>query len=279
VLAVVAVLYGALSLALPGVLTGLALVTGAAELAAFGAHRGLRADQVGGLLLVAVAVCAALALVLRVEHRLGAEVAGAGILLAAIAATIGDPGWLSWTLAGGGVAALAVSIRRDRRPFGLAGGLLLSVSSWVRLADAGVDDPEPYVAPIAVVALVMGVLRRRSHPAASSWEAYGSALGIALVPSLLKSLGDEDPTRGLLLLMVCMSLVLVGATTRQQAPLALGAAVGALDALWLVAPYANALPRWLVLGVLGLLLVVVGATYEARLRDARRLREAFDSLS
>jgi hypothetical protein len=73
-------------------------------------------------------------------------------------------------------------------------------------------------------------------------------------------------------------VVLVGAATRQQAPLAVGAVVGMLDTLWLLAPYANALPRWLLLGGIGLLLVVVGATYESRLRDVRGLRERYDGL-
>jgi hypothetical protein len=54
--------------------------------------------------------------------------------------------------------------------------------------------------------------------------------------------------------------------------------VAVVEAVWLLAPYANALPRWLLLGLLGLLLVLVGATYEARLRDLRRLRERFDAL-
>jgi len=280
VLAVVAALCAGLSLAVPGVLTGLALVVGAGELAAVGADQGLAADQVGGLLLAAVAVCALLALVLRDQnHRLGTEVAGASTAIAAIACAAGDPGWLSWTLAGSGLAALVVSVRPDRRPVGLLGGLLLSASSWVRLADAGVKAPEPYVAPLAAAALVAGWFRRRSHPTASSWEAYGTALSLALFPSLLRSFADATPARGLLLLVACVSLVLIGAATRQQAPLALGAVVGAVDAVWLLAPYANALPRWLLLGSFGLLLVLVGATYEARLRDVRRLRERYDALT
>ena len=280
VLAVVAVLCAGLALALPGVLTGLALLLGAAELAAIGADQGLSTDQVGGLLLAAVGACALLSLLLRDEdHRLGADVAGAGTAIAAVACAANDPGWLSWTLGGAGLAALVMSVRQDRRPVGLVGGLLLSASSWVRLADAGVQAPEPYVAPLAAAALVAGWFRRRSHPTASSWEAYGAALSLALIPTLLRSFADETPTRGLLLLVFCVGLVLVGSATREQAPLALGAVVGALDALWLLAPYANALPRWLLLGFLGLLLVAVGATYEARLRDVRTLRNRFDALS
>jgi hypothetical protein len=279
VLPVVAVLCAGLALALPGALTAVALLLGAGELAAVGVDQGLATDQVGGLLLAAVAVCGALSLVLPGLHRLAAEVSCGAVAVAALACAADDPGWLSWTLAGSGLVALAISVKKDRRAVGLVGGLLLSASSWVRLADAGVTAPEPYVAPLAAAALVAGVLRRRSHPTAGSWECFGAALAVGLVPSLLRSFGDEDPTRGLLLLVVCVAVVLVGAATKQQAPLALGAVVGGLDALWLVAPYANALPRWVLLGGLGLLLVALGATYEARLRDVRRLRDAFDDLS
>jgi hypothetical protein len=279
VLPVVAVLCAGLSLALPGVLAAVALLLGAGELAAVGVDQGLATDQVGGLLLAAVAVCGALSLVLPGLHRLAAEVSCGAVAIAALGCAAYAPGWLSWVLAGSGLVALAISVKKDRRAVGLVGGLLLSASSWVRLADAGVTAPEPYVAPLAAAALVAGVLRRRSHPTAGSWECFGAALTVGLVPSLLKSFGDEDPTRGLLLLVVCVAIVLVGGATKQQAPLALGAVVGALDALWLIAPYANELPRWVLLAGLGLLLVVVGATYEARLRDVRALRERFDELS
>jgi hypothetical protein len=53
----------------------------------------------------------------------------------------------------------------------------------------------------------------------------------------------------------------------------------AVDALHQLAPYAAALPRWLTLGAVGLLLVGVGATYEQRRRDVTRLREAYDALA
>jgi hypothetical protein len=66
---------------------------------------------------------------------------------------------------------------------------------------------------------------------------------------------------------------------RLQAPLAIGGAVLAADAVLLLAPYAAALPRWLVLGAAGTLLVAVGATYERRRRDLASLRARYDALS
>ncbi|MCY7366431.1 MAG: hypothetical protein LH469_14140, partial [Frankiaceae bacterium] len=66
---------------------------------------------------------------------------------------------------------------------------------------------------------------------------------------------------------------------RLQAPLAIGGGVLAADAVLLLAPYAAALPRWMVLGAAGTLLVTVGATYERRRRDLAVLRERYDALS
>jgi hypothetical protein len=102
---------------------------------------------------------------------------------------------------------------------------------------------------------------------------------LVLIPSLLASFDDANLTRPLLLGAAALLVLLVGAQQRLQAPLVIGGAVLAVDALQLLAPYAAALPRWLTLGAAGLLLVGVGATYEQRRRDVTRLRERFDALA
>jgi hypothetical protein len=149
----------------------------------------------------------------------------------------------------------------------------------VRLADAGVTAPEPYVLPLAAVALVLGHLRRRAEATTRSWAAYGPGLVLALVPSLLASLEGTSLVRPLLVGLAALVVLLVGARTGLQAPLAVGAGVLAVDALDLLGPYAAALPRWLSLGGAGALLLVVGATYEQRRRDVARLRERYDALA
>ncbi len=276
VLPVVALLAAGLSLRLP-VLAGAAALLGGAELAAGGAARDLAMDQVGGLLLIAPAVCVALTYLLRGTYRVSLESAAAVLGGTAVLLAVEDPGWLSWTLATTGLLCLAVAIRPDRREVGLVGALLLSASSWVRLANAGVEAPEPYVVPLALAALVFGFLRRRSSPEVSSFTAYGPGLTLALLPSLFKALSDETPTRALLLLAVCVGLVLLAAKDRLQAPLVIGGAVLVVDAVHLLSPYASALPRWSLLAVAGTLFVVVGATYEQRLREVNQLRARYDS--
>ncbi|MCW2679268.1 MAG: hypothetical protein JWM62_669, partial [Frankiales bacterium] len=276
-LAAAALAVRALRPAAAGVAVALAGLLAAAELAAAGAAQDLATDQVGGLLLLPVAALAALPL--AGERRLGAEAAASVTGLAAVLCATGDAGWLSWTLAGLALVALATALRPDRRRVALLGGLLLSASSWVRLAEAGVTDPEPYVVPIALVALGFGHLRRRAVPGTSSSAAYGPGLTALLLPSLLASYLGSPLWRPLVLAGVCVVVVLLGARERLQAPLLIGGAVLAADAVLLLAPYAGALPRWLALGAAGTLLVAVGATYEQRLRDLTRLRERYDALT
>lgn len=277
VLPVAAVLLAALAVVLPGLPTaGAALLAGGA-VASYGASGGLAVEQVGALLVAAPTACLGASALLRGAHRLALE-AAAGVLAAtAVVLAARDPGWLSWTLAATGVLALALALRGDRRPAAVAGGLLLAASSWVRLADAGVHAPEPYVGPLAVAALVVGWLRRRSQPELASFAAYGAGLSLALVPSLLRSFGDESPTRALVLLVVAVGVVVTGGRSRLRAPLVIGGLVVVADAVHLLAPYAAALPRWVLLATVGLVLVLLGATYEQRLRDAGRLRERYAS--
>ena len=110
-----------------------------------------------------------------------------------------------------------------------------------------------------------------------SWEAYAAGLSLGLGPSLLKSFDDATPTRGLLLLVVAAAVVVAGVPQRLRAPLVVGGTVLTLDLLQLLAPYASALPRWLLLATVGAVLVGTGATYEQRRQDMARLRERYDA--
>lgn len=186
---------------------------------------------------------------------------------------------LSVALAVGGVTALAVALRPDRRQLVYLGAALLCGCLWVRLVIAGVSAPEPYVVPPALAALVLGHLRRRADAGVGSWPAYGPGLVLALLPTLYVVLSDQGLTRPLALGAGALAVLLLGVRDRLQAPLVLGGATLAIDALIQIAPYAAELPRWVSIGTAGLLLVAVGATYEQRLRDLRRIQDRFDALA
>jgi hypothetical protein len=72
-------------------------------------------------------------------------------------------------------------------------------------------------------------------------------------------------------------VTVLGVRFRLQAPLLLGGGALLLTALHELAPRVmqliGLLPRWVPLALAGLLLLVLGARFEQRLRDARRLRD------
>lgn len=239
----------------------------------------LPAHQAAFVLLAVPAATALLGARLRTEpYALPVELAGAGAAALTLGLASTDAPALSLTLALAGVIASATALRADRRPAAayLAGALFL-LATWVRLAASDITTPEAYTLPVTVPALVIGLLRRRRDTEVSSWTAYGPGLAVTLLPSLAAAWGDPHWLRPLLLGSAALLVTLLGARHRLQAPLALGGLTLALVALHELAPYVvqvvGALPRWLPPAAAGMLLLTLGATYEQRLRNARRLRE------
>lgn len=148
----------------------------------------------------------------------------------------------------------------------LAGGEVVAVAAAV-----GVTAVEAYTLPFALELLALGVWRAKG----ASWPAYGPGLVLAFGPSLL---AGTDPVRSLALGVAALGVTLAGARARLQAPVVLGGitlliVAGRELAPW-IAQLAGLVPRWAPIALGGLVLVLVGATYEARLRDVRRLRDA-----
>ncbi|MDW8808382.1 hypothetical protein P1P68_27235 [Streptomyces scabiei] len=269
----------------PGVLAAPAALVHATALAcAIGASAGWEPRHTALLVLTVPAVAALLA------ARLGdspltipVEVTGAAAGLLAIALSATHPPLLALTLALCGVVVMGTAVRQDRRRLGHAGTVLLVLASWVRLAAWEVGSPEAYTLPVTVPALLVGHLRRRRDLTASSWTAYGPGLAVTLVPSLVAAWGDAHWLRPLLLGAAALAVTLLGARHRLQAPLLLGGAILVLVTLHELAPYlaqvVDALPRWVPPALAGLLLLAAGATYEQRLRDARRVRDLLGRLS
>lgn len=260
------------------------LAYGTALTCAVGASLDWRAPHIA-LLVLAVPVVAAL-LAPRVGDSAvtkAVEVTGAAAGLVAAGLAAADPPLLALVLALCGVIAAGTAVRPDRRAVGYAAAALFVLATWVRLATWDVGSPEAYTLPVTVPALCVGVLRRRRDPRASSWTAYGPGLGATLAPSLVTAWADAHWTRPLLLGTAALLVTLLGARYRLQAPLVLGGSTLALDALHELAPYiaqvVGALPRWVPPALAGLLLLALGATYEQRIRDARRVREVLGRMS
>ncbi|WP_333739562.1 SCO7613 C-terminal domain-containing membrane protein [Streptomyces sp. IBSBF 2806] len=263
---------------------GASLVCATALAVAAGAAAGWRPEHIALLVLLVPVVAALVAP--RIDDRVTTvvvEAAGAGAGLSAVGLAVLDPPLLALVLALCAVIAAGTAVRPERRRAGYAAVALFVLASWVRLASWQVGLAEAYTLPVTVPALLVGALRRRRDPAASSWTAYGPGLTATLLPSLAVAWGDPGWARPLLLGASALLLTLLGARHRLQAPLVLGGSVLTLDALHELAPYlvqvTDALPRWAPPALAGLLLLALGATYEQRLRDVRRVREVLERMN
>ena len=187
-------------------------------------------------------------------------------------AAAADTEWalaLHLTVAGALVTASSL-IHPTRRFLAWPGGLLLAMATWVRLYELGVTVPEAYTLPAALVLTGVGVWRLlQDDDRGDTMRLLAPGLTLATVPSLLVALGDPVSLRALLLGLGCLVLVLAGVALRWSAPVVVGSVVGAVLVLRELAPYAANLPPWVVIGLSGTLLLVVGVTWESRMRDAR----------
>ncbi|HEX5860395.1 MAG TPA: hypothetical protein VFY58_01045 [Nocardioides sp.] len=206
----------------------------------------------------------------RLELEVSAAVAGAIAAGASVAVAADQPTALALHLTvAGALVTLSSLLHQDRRYLAWPGGALLAAATWVRLADLGVEAPEPYTLPSAVV-LVLVALHRLWRSPGTDTVVLLPGLVLGTVPSLLWVLADPVSLRAALLGAACLGLVLVGAHLRWSTPLAVGALVGATLVIRELAPYAREMPQWVLIGLAGTLLTVVGVTWERRVLELRR---------
>ncbi|MGY1754839.1 DUF2157 domain-containing protein [Blastococcus sp. SYSU D01042] len=231
----------------------------------------LLAAPVAGLLLAllsAGAFAVAIARRGRPEELVAASV-GALVGLTAGATTASAEAWGQVGLQLGvvGVAAGCYALTARRRPVAVAAVADLVVASWIAVGGAGVETPEAYTLPAAVGLLVLALPALRSG--APSWAAEGAAAGVALIPSAFVVVVEPTALRLVPVVVAACALVIVGTIAHRQAPFVVGAGALAFVTVGRLAPYAPLLPRWVTLGTAGLLLLVLGATYERRRQQAR----------
>lgn len=168
------------------------------------------------------------------------------------------------------VFALA-GIENDRRGYRWAAAVCAVLAWWAWLVEFEVDLVEAFTLPAAVVALGAGWLATRSHPEVSSWSAYGAGLVMGTAPSLAVLVADGGALRGVLMSAALLVIVLLGVLLRLQAPVVVGVVallVLGIDTLW---PVAAQVQRWILIAIAGAVLVWLGATFERRWRDLRRV--------
>ncbi|HET6214306.1 MAG TPA: permease, partial [Micromonosporaceae bacterium] len=195
---------------------------------------------------------------------------------------------LSLVLAGGSLrhvsallaawgAVLGIAALRPARPARQRRILLWSAVGcelaawWLLMTIADVGLIEAYTLPFAALALLVGVIELRHHGDLGSWAAYGPALVAAFGPTLVLTLfTDANATRRIALLLGAVAILIAGSVWRQRAPVVVGGVVTTIAALHELFE----LRDWLIFIPIGILLLVLGATYEKRRRDLQRLRGA-----
>ncbi|GAA1773874.1 hypothetical protein GCM10009748_01840 [Agromyces lapidis] len=150
---------------------------------------------------------------------------------------------------------------------------VLVLGGLIALVSATVDPFDLVTAPVGLALVAAGAVAMRRSPALGSWPALGAGLTILLAPALLADFVDPELWRIVALGAVALATLIAGVIRRLQAPFILGGAVllvPALVQLWPAITWLyEAVWWWLWLGIAGVLLVVLAATYERQLRLAR----------
>ncbi|MBM7808609.1 hypothetical protein JOD57_004446 [Geodermatophilus bullaregiensis] len=232
---------------------------------------GLLGPEVAGLLLALLAAVAFGMAALRArwpeEVAAAAVGAGSGLLAGVVAGTAGAWGQVGVDLAVAGAAAGVYAVVARRRPVAVLAVADLVVAGWIAAAGADVRTPEVYSLPAAAGLLLLALPALRAR--AGSWAAEGGAVAVALVPSAMVVVTDPTSLRLVLVVAAAAVLTVGGTLTHRQAPFVVGAATLAFVVLGRLSSYAPLVPRWVTLATAGLLLLVVGATYERRRQQAR----------
>ena len=253
--------------------TGVAVLAPWAAVLLFRVDGALSAPLAGMLLalLAAVAFALATARAGRVEEWVLAAGGGvAGLTAGLTTGTVEAWGQVALQLAVAGAAAGCYAIVARRGPVAVVAVADLVVASWIAVGGAGIETPEAYTLPAAAGLLLIAVPGLRAG--ARSWAAEGAAVAVALVPSALVVVAAPTVLRLVLVVLVVLAaaaLTVGGTFLHRQAPFVVGAAGLLFVTVGRLAPYTPLLPRWLTLGTVGLLLLVVGATYERRRMQAR----------
>ncbi|PWW23771.1 hypothetical protein JD79_02947 [Geodermatophilus normandii] len=221
------------------------------------------------LALTGAAAFAVAALRAGTPEEVAAAVPGtlAGLVAGGVAADAAAWGQVAVDLAVVGAAAGCYALTARRRPVAVLAVADLVLAGWVAAAGADIRTPEVYTLPAAAGLLLLAVPALRAG--AASWAAEGPGLAVALLPSALVVVVEPTAARLVVVVAAAAALTVAGTLTHRQAPFVVGAAALLVVVLGRLAPYAPLVPRWVTLATAGLLLLVVGATYERRRQQAR----------
>ncbi|WP_432831595.1 SCO7613 C-terminal domain-containing membrane protein [Dactylosporangium sp. CA-092794] len=208
------------------------------------------------------------------REALTVEAAGYAGAAIAVLLTLGSPSHTAAALTAVGAVLGLSAARKGRSPrhrtaLIIAASVAELLAIWLLLITVRVALPEAYTLPFAALALITGLIEIRNRPELGSWLAYGPALVAGFAPSLVIAVAQPGTPelRRVLLILAGVITVAIGAVRQQKAPVAVGAAVTVIATVNEL--FRIGLPLWLMLLLFtgtGVLLVILGATYEQRQR-------------
>ena len=223
-----------------------------AVIVAAGLHADLTLAEAGVALAIAGAVLAG---ALAAVDRLSASSIGvvAALFMSAFMHAAAEPGTLSTVMMTiGGAGLVAAAIHRSIPAF-LAAASLTAVGFWARLDLLDVTWSEPFLAPVAIALVVLG-LARATVPL-NSWWTHGAATALIGGAALLERIAGGHGGHALIAGIVATVAVALGAQFRLIGPLTTGTvlivAVAAHESL----AYTASVPTWAWLALAGSVLI------------------------
>lgn len=205
-------------------------------------------------------------------HRLAVELVAGLAFAVSVLASADDAATVSLLCTIGAVAAAVVGLLdEDRHYLRWVGAGLVGLAWVTRLAASDVGTVEAYTAPFAVALLAAGAWRMHTDQRSRSWTALAPGLTMTLLPSLPQALGDATSLRAALLGVVALAVLAAGVVLKWGAPVVAGAVIALLLVLANVGPTALGLQRWILIALAGVVLLVVGTTWEKRVAEGRAL--------
>lgn len=162
-----------------------------------------------------------------------------------------------------GLAGIEAWLRRDRA-WGLLPSALVMLALLLAIAFRDIGNVNAYTVPLAAYFLALGWANRHTPTLRDSLFAAGCAL--LVVPALLLALSESSFRWLLVALGESVMLAVAGAALRFRVWIAAGVTGVSLIVLRLLVDAANALPGWLTLLIVGVLLLGAG-TLRITFRD------------
>jgi hypothetical protein len=150
---------------------------------------------------------------------------------------------------------------------------LAAIAGIVGIADDAIRPIELASVPIALALIAAGALHLADRPAARSWPHLGPGILILLLPPLVATATDRPLWRLVALGVVAVGILVIGVVARLQAPFLLASVVVLIHGIATFSMQIRLVYQsvewwlWLVIG--GVVLIVLAARYEQRIRNLR----------